>query len=268
METGKANSIQAATFNIDLSEQYNISIQIGLKFFSYYIINNNTHEIEYFKKLQIHNNLASIINTDEILKLNFHKSKIIFTNFPCTLIPKELFLEEHSKELLELTSDTYEVMQSDFIEEIAAYLLYTIPKEISSTIFTFFPKAQQKAQQAILIEQFSNSNSNDNNAYLHISENILNITIFKNDKLIFNNSFSVETKEDLLYFTLFTFEQLKINPDKINVRLYGDILYGDQNYKLLYEYIREIKFGEKPKNLNLAGKLKDLKGHQLYGLFN
>tara|TARA_B100001758_G_scaffold243724_1_gene253907 strand:- start:2704 stop:3510 length:807 start_codon:yes stop_codon:yes gene_type:complete len=268
METGKANRIQSETFNIDLSEEYNISIQIGLKSLSYYIINNNTRDIEHVKKLQIHNNLANIINTDDILKLDFLKSKIIFTNFPCTLIPKELFLEKQSKELLELTSDTYEVIQSDFIEQIDAYLVYSIPKDISNTIFTFFPKAKQKAQQAILIEQFSNINSNDSNAYLHISENTLNITIFKTNKLIFNNSFSVESKEDLLYFTLFTFEQLKIDPEKINVRLYGDILYGDQNYKLLYEYIREIKFGEKPGDLNISGKLKELKGHQLYGLFN
>ena len=103
---------------------------------------------------------------------------------------------------------------------------------------------------------------------MHISDNILNISAFKNTKLIFSNSFSFDTKEDILYFTLFTFEQLKLDTEIVNVKLYGEIIKGDENYQLLYEYIRNIEFGSKPNNINLISEFEKLKGHQFYGLFN
>ena len=76
METGKANNIQASTFNIDLYEQYQLSIQIGLKHFSYCIININTNNVEYFKNLNVNDKIINIINKEEILKLNFASSSV------------------------------------------------------------------------------------------------------------------------------------------------------------------------------------------------
>ena len=49
METGKANNIQANTFNADLSEEYHLSAQIGLKHLSYCIENKNTIGSLYFR---------------------------------------------------------------------------------------------------------------------------------------------------------------------------------------------------------------------------
>ena len=268
METGKANNIQASTFNIDLSEQYHLSVQIGLKHFSYCIINNNTNNLEYFNNFIINDKIINIINKEEILKSNFASSSVSFINFPCTLVPNELFQEETSKEMLALNTDVFDLIKSDQLTEIGTHLIYTIPREISDIVFTFFPNAKQKAQQTILIEQFSKFDNKNDNAYLYISNNILNITAFKKGKLIFNNSFNFETKEDVLYFTLFAFEQVKLDTENVNVILYGNIKQGDENHQLLYEYIRNITFGLRPNNLNFSSEFNKLKTHQFYGLFS
>ena len=268
MEIGKANNIKANTFNIDLSEQYHLSVEIGLEHFSYCLINNITNNVEYFNNFVINDDITSIINTDEILKLNFISSSVAFTNFPCTLVPNEFFTEEASKEILNSTTNLYDVIKSDALIGIDAHLVYTIPSVISEIVFTFFPNAKQKAQQTILIEQFCKFDNQKDNAYLHISNNILNITTFKNAKLIFNNSFSFDTKEDILYYTLFAFEQLKLDTETVNVTLYGEIIEGDENYQLLYEYLRNIKLSSRPNNLNFSSEFNELKEHQFYGLFS
>ena len=152
--------------------------------------------------------------------------------------------------------------------KIDAHLIYTIPSVISDIVFTFFPNAKQKAQQTILIEQFSKFDNNNDHAYLYINNDILNLTAFKNSKLIFNNSFNIKTKEDLLYFTLFTFEQLKLDTETIDVKLYGNIIKGDKNYQLLYEYIRNIEFGSRPDHLNFSSEFNELQEHQFYALFS
>lgn len=268
METGKANNIQAKSFNTDLYEKYHLSVQIGLTHFSYCIINIDTTNVEYFKEFFVNDNILDIIKEEEILKLNFSSSRVALTNLPYTLIPNELTVKEGSKEILELTTEVYETIESDELTSIDATLFYTIPKNINDLIFTFFPNADKKAQQSILIEQFSRFENNKENAYLYISEKVLNITIFRKGKLIFNNSFSFETKEDILYFTLFAFEQLKIDAEIVETKLYGNIIKEDENYQLLYDYIRNIGFGSRPKNLKFSSIFNDFKDYQFYGLFS
>ena len=63
------------------------------------------------------------------------------------------------------------------------------------------------------------------------------------------------------------FEQLKINTELVNVKLYGKIIEGDENHQLLYDYIRNIEFGSRPSNLNFSSKFNKLKEHQFYALF-
>ncbi len=270
METGKANNIQTSTFKTDLSEQYHLSVEIGLKYFSYCIINISKNNIELFNNFIINdnNNIINNINKEEILKLDFASSSVAFTNFPCTLVPNEFFIEEESKRNLELTTEIHDIVKYDKLTEIDTHLLYTIPSVISDIAFTFFPNAKQKSQQGILIEQFSKFDNKDDNAYLYLSENTLNITAFKNKKLILNNAFSIYSKEDILYFTLFVLEQLKIDANSVNVTLYGEIVEGDENYQLLYEYIRNIKFGSRPSNLSFTSEFNKLKNHQFYALFS
>ena len=268
METGKANSIQASTFNIDHADQYRLQIQIGLDHFSYCVINNTTNSVEYFKNFVINDTIIEIINKEKVLKLQFSSSLVSFTNFPCNVIPNEFSKSENLKDILELNTDVYDIIKSDHLTKIDAQLIYTIPSVINDIVFTFFPNAKQKAQQTILIEQFSNYDNKEDNAYLYISDNILNITIFRNEKFLFNNSFHFKSQEDILYFTLFTFEQLKLDTETVNTKLYGEITKNDNNYQLLYKYIRNIQFGTKPNHLNFPSEFNEIEIHQFHTLFS
>ena len=268
METGKANNIQAKTFNSDLSEEYHLSVQIGLKQLSYCIININTNNVEYFKNFNVNDEIINIINEEEILKSNFKSSSVSFANFPYTLVPNEVFEKETSKKMLEFNTEVYDIIKSDKLSEIDAHLIYTIPSEINELVLTLFTNAKQKAQQTILIDQFKKFDNNKEHAYLYINQNILVITVFKKNKLIFNNSFDFETKEDLLYYTLFSFEQLKLNTETVNIKLYGQIIKDDVTYQLLYEYIRNIEFGTRPKKLKFSSDFDKLPEHQYYSLFS
>ena len=48
-------------------------------------------------------------------------------------------------------------------------------------------------------------NNDKQHAYINIENNKLIITIFKENKLIFNNTFKYISAEDILYYTLFLF---------------------------------------------------------------
>lgn len=270
METGKANNIQANSFNIALSDSYHLSVQIGFTHFSYCIINTSTFIVEYFKNYQLNNtnDIINLINDDEVIKSNFFTSSVAFVNFPSTLIPNKVFTQPSAKKMLELNSETHEIINTDALKEIDVHLVYSISKELDNIATTYFPKAKQKAQQSILIDKFSKEYNTEPTAYLYLSENTLNLTAFKNEKLIFNNSFNFETKEDILYFVLFAFEQLKLDTNNVNTLLYGDITKDDDNFKLLYEYIRNIELGERPNQLKFPNEFNKLENQKYFGLFS
>ena len=265
METGKANNFIAESFNISLSEQYHLSVQISDSHLSYCIIESGSNTLELFKHFNS-SDLISLLNANEVLKSTFKSTSVNFVNFPSTIIPERVFSKDIAKEILELNSEIFDLILTDKLNSLDAYLVYSIPTEINEIVSTFFPNANKKAQQSVLIDSFIKEENYETNAYLNLTNNIVNITIFKRGKLLSNNSFEFTTKEDLLYFTLFAFEQLKIETEKVEVHLYGDITKGDEYFNLLYKYIRNLSLGETPNKINIPADFEGFEAHKHFSL--
>ena len=267
METGKANKYIGRALNFERSEDYHLILKISLNQLTIILLNTNS-TIEFYKDIRIENNLTNIFNNEKILQLKYHKTTITFSNFSYTLVPNDLFVNEHSKEILEFSSDISDIIKLEKIREIDSMLIYSISEEIENLVSNFFPSATFKPQQSILIEQYVQANNKLDNAYLFFNENIINITIFKDEKLVFSNAFIFKTKEDVLYYILFTFEQLNISTESVRVKLYGHIVKNEETYKLLYDYIRNIEFGINTTKIKLPTEMNLLENHQIQGLFN
>tara|TARA_B100001142_G_scaffold301946_1_gene328046 strand:+ start:11194 stop:12015 length:822 start_codon:yes stop_codon:yes gene_type:complete len=267
METGKANNRKTADFNIALAEQYHLAIQIGNKELSYCIINTTTKTVEYFNSYIIDNNITTALNSDDIIKTDFQSSSLAFLGSASTIVPNSIYTKNSAKQILELNIEKSEIIKEDKVNKIDACIIYTVTEDINEIVNTYFPKAKQKSQQSILLEQFSMLDNSNKSAYLFINDNIVNITVFNNHRLIFNNSFDFFTKEDLLYFTLFSFEQLKIETEIVTVKVYGSISEEDEKYKILHDYIRNITLGSRSNELKFTSEFDTIQEHQYFGLF-
>ncbi|MDC0249746.1 DUF3822 family protein [Flavobacteriales bacterium] len=275
METGenKLFVLQSESFNIALSSNYHLSIQIGITHFSYCLLNTNTFSYEYVRKYSISSlednagELSEIITNDAIIRTKFSSESVAFLNPPSTLVPTTLYKKEDAEELLSFNTEIHGKVLVDNILSQGAHLIYSVPKKIIDIISNFFPNAKQKAQETILIQQYSQLNTNEDKAYVYLNEKKAGITIFKRNKLIFNNTFEYLTKEDLLYFVLFSLEQLKLSPEHIEVILFGTIEEEDEFFNLLYEYIRNIKLGKRPHQFNFPTEFDPLAQHKYFGLF-
>jgi hypothetical protein len=275
METGENNPIiiQSDNFNIALANSYHLSIQLGISHFSYCLLNTATFTYDYAKMytLSADDNTASeiteIINNDAIIKGEFPSESVAFVNFPRTLVPSSLYKEEEKETILAFNTEVKGKVLADTILSQKAHLIYSVPKSILTIVSNFFPKAKQKAQESILIQQYSQFNNNTKKAYLYLNQNKVTITFFKRNKLVFNNSFDYITKEDLLYFVLFSFEQLKLSTENIEVILFGTIEKDDEYFNLLYDYIRNIKLGKRPHQFTFPIEFNSLAEHKYFGLF-
>ena len=274
METGENNpiSIQSDNFNIALANSYHLSIQLGISHFSYCLLNTTTLTYDYAK---IHTlsladdttaEITEIINNDAIIKAEFSSQSVAFVNFPSTLVPSSLYKRKEAEAILAFNTEVKETVLTDTILSQKARLIYSVPENILTIVSDFFPKAKQKAQESILIQQYSQFN-NTEKAYLYFNQKKVTITFFTGNKLIFNNSFDYLTKEDLLYFVLFSFKQLKLSTEIIEVTLFGSIEKNDEYFNLLYEYVRNIKLGKRPHQFTFPSEFNSLAEHKSFGLF-
>lgn len=275
METGENNPIhiQTENFNIGLASSYHLSIQLGIHHFSYCLLNTTTFTYDYAKKYPLASKdntateITEIINNDAILKAEFSSQSVAFVNFPSTLVPSKLYKKEEAETLLAFNTKVNGTVLADNIVSQKAHLIYSVPESILTIVSNFFPKAKYKSQESILIQQYSQLNTEKKKAYLYLNEQKVGITIFDGDKLIFNNSFKYTSKEDLLYYVLFSFEQLKLSPDSIEVTVFGTIEDTDESFSLMYEYIRNIKLGKRPHQFTFPTEFNPLADHKYFGLF-
>ena len=261
METGENNFfvIEAKKFNDSLASNYHLSIEIGEKNFSYCLLNTITLTYEYFKSYEISSveqpidEISEIIIQDQLITSDFSSQSIAFIGLPTTLIPNEIYTKKEAKTLLDFNIDTDGEIKSDEVISQAAWLIYSLPKEIVSLIKDAFPNAKVKAQESILIDQYHTLNGDKEEAYIYLNKEKLGVTIFKNKQLIFNNTFDYFSKEDVLYFI---------------TTIFGDITTEDMTFKLLYEYIRNIKLGKRPHNFSFPNEFNNMPNHKHFGLFS
>ena len=274
MATGENNPIiiQSDNFNIALANSYHLSIQLGISHFSYCLLNTTTFTYDYAKMHTLSSvddtasEIIEIINNDAIIKAEFSSESVAFVNFPSTLVPSSLYKKEDAEAILAFNTEIKGKVLADIILSQKAHLIYSVPESILTIVSNFFPKAKQKAQESILIQQYSQLN-NTEKAYLYLNQNKVAITFFKRNKLVFNNSFAYITKEDLLYFVLFSFEQLKLSTENIEVILFGSIEKDDEYFNLLYDYIRNLKLGKRPHQFTFPVEFDSLAKHKYFGLF-
>ena len=85
-------------------------------------------------------------------------------------------------------------------------------------------------------------NNSEKQFFVSVTDNNFDIVVVENSKLLFYNSFSFHTKEDFIYYILFTAEQLELNPEELLLFFIGDIEEASEIYHITYQYVRNIDF--------------------------
>ena len=76
--------------------------------------------------------------------------------------------------------------------------------------------------------------------YINVEPSHYEIITVENNHLKFYNSFEYNSKEDFIYYILFTAEQLQLNPEDFPVILMGAIDETDEIYQIVFKYVRNV----------------------------
>jgi hypothetical protein len=165
------------------------------------------------------------------------------------------------------------ILKSDFIafDEISAndsVNVYVPYVNINNFIYEKYGAFSYKHFSTILIDHILKIEKNivKPKMYINISQVHFEILVVQKGKLLFYNMFEFSTKEDFIYYTLFTIEQLKLNPETLEVLLLGDVNKDHELFKIAYKYIRFVDLGNTQYNYAIS---KDLSlNHSNFVLLN
>ena len=251
METGQ-KTIQKKT-RIEKTSNIKLSIHISLNGLSFCIIDLISNEIDFLRTYSLSKNttpkellktLKKGFKENNELSNSFSSVKIIHYNNLSTVVPEPLFDKNNALSYLKFNS---KILQNDYAaydeifnnECVNVYIPYV---NINNYIFKMFDSFVYNHYSSIILEKvkLNEKNTITPSLYLNINSNHMELIYFVKNKLIFYNRFDFSTKEDIIYYLLFTIDQLKLNPEEIPLIITGNISEDDDNYKIIYEYIRNV----------------------------
>jgi len=239
--------------NIEVTSKRKLSIQFSLDGFSFCTTNTNNEVLEFssytFSKTKnspelVLEKLQDIFKKEKSLQYDFETVTVIHQNNLNTLVPNEYFKEDALKSYLKysiktIATDLITFDELDFMNSKNVYIPYV---NINNFLFQNFGEFEYKHYSSVLLEKLFSIASNDICCYIHVSKSTFDIVIIKNSNLQFFNIFEYRTKEDFMYYVLFTLEQLDLSTEETLVSILGDIEEDSDLFRLMYTYIRNIDF--------------------------
>ncbi|MBL4662974.1 MAG: DUF3822 family protein [Flavobacteriaceae bacterium] len=190
--------------------------------------------------------LKSTIASNDALNEKFDTVSLIYTTLNYSLVPTSLFDENKASEYLKFNT---KILNNDFIsyDEVDgqnSVTVYVPLININNFIFEQYGSFEYYHSSTLLVQSFLNieKHADDIKVYLHILREQVDCVVISNGKLILCNSYTYKTPEDFIYYVLFCFEQLKLNPEKVSVILCGDISEESEIYSILYTYVLSVSF--------------------------
>jgi hypothetical protein len=144
---------------------------------------------------------------------------------------------------------------ADRLPELNAWNAWAIEPGIDDALRRHFPQCVLLHATTPLLRWIALSMKQSqpgNRMFLHFDRQKFDIAIFADNQLQFFNSFSFENVEDILYYTLYSAEQLKIRPSEIDLQLCGDIDTGSDAAGLLREYLASVGSFGRPESFSYS----------------
>ncbi|MEM9000062.1 MAG: DUF3822 family protein [Bacteroidota bacterium] len=230
-----------------------LSIQVslnGLSFCAVDTIDNSimAHEKVVFKTTStpylLKKELKSALEEKRINEHDFPEVTVIHKNNLFGLVPKVLFDENERSNYLKFNT---KILANDHIAHdeieshdiINVYIPFT---NINNYIFDLFGEFEFRHSGSVLVQTLmaQNKANIETTCYAHVAESSMEVVVITQKKLLFYNYFHYKTKEDFLYFILFTFEQLNLNVLEVKLKLFGIIEEGDDIFEMCCSYIKKV----------------------------
>ena len=235
----------------------NLTINIGYNEIGFILYDNidnvllDSHEITYTELANIDHIISKYFSENEQNGL-LNLITVNHYNNLHTVVPKALFDKKNIKDYLKFNNSLLENDEYlyDIIKDPESVNVFIPIKFNISKLKQYAKVVSQKHYTTDLINEIHKieKNNTKSNLYLHINNSKIDIILISKNQLIFINTFDYSTKEDIVYYVLFCYEQLNLNPENSPIVLAGD--FNESTYEMIFKYIRHVSIYKSKVDLN------------------
>lgn len=250
--------IQDPAFDRSLSEQYELSILLGMDSFTYIVRDKRSDQLLAYRDLEIKTDLLSdwvpqmqrAVQSDALLRPNLIKNvHLSFLSDRVTLLPERLF--ESGKEtdymahLTDISLD--DKCMSERISGLGVVLVYAIGEERMEATKRRFSPVRTRHFAAGLLSQWSKHNATivgQRAMYGCIRDTHLILAGLQDNKVQYFNIFQWNSEQDAIYFIHLAFQQCGWSVKRTPIYLSGEVTTATAFHQEVYRFVEDIRFSE------------------------
>lgn len=185
----------------------------------------------------------------DLLNSPFARKSVVFTTGDSTLVPPEHFRPGQEGLFMKFNylkrGDRPQLM-SRYLPLAGTQLITSVPDEVFRRSEQLLHGSGLIPACAVNIETLlrQHGNGKSRQVYIYNWGRGFDLMVRRGNSLVYSNTFSYKTAEDLVYYVVFVFEQLGIEPDREPVTLLGEFAEKDKSVRLLRAMTDNLAFAE------------------------
>ena len=233
-----------------------LSIQVRLNGLSFCGLDHPRNSVVFFRNfnferklnpVEVLQRIEKIYNKETFLASQPGEVIVLFSNELYSMVPEKLFREENASDYLKFNTKILETdfVAQDYLEGLELVNVYIPYTNINNFFFDRYGEFEYRHDTSVLVEALLKRNADPKEGIkVYLNNHFLgyDLVVIRDGDLLFVNSFTCQTKEDFIYYLLFTAEQLELDPASFDLILLGNISRKSNNYKIAYTYIKNIDF--------------------------
>ena len=228
------------------SLHHQLVIEVGKDFFAFGLKDLPTDKFTRFQSCNLDSlapldaQLDQIFSENNWLLATYRDILVIHNNDLNTFVPQILFDETLMGNYLQYTVKIYSTDFFDFDECHDMRNVYVPYVNFNNYLIDKLGTFSYRHISTVFLDYvLDNQTDIKDGVFVCINQKSLLICVVQNGKFKLYNRFSVQSKEDFAYYTLFVYEQLNLDRLEIPLLLMGDITNDDDYYQLISEFIQK-----------------------------
>lgn len=272
-------SVIDETFDSTITSSYFLSIQVTLDGFSFCTIDPVRNEYIQFCHFNIQANdlsqttesLDKIFRQSDLLNLPFKKVFVLVSSPYSTLVPSGIFEPANAREWLSFCHTLppgYDILNTK-MKLADAWNVFAIPSGLTELFKRQYREPLFFHHYTPLVETklaVNRTGKGNNLVLINIQTDSFNLVVLEKNNLKLCNTFKIKGENDLLYFTLFVFDQLRISPRESEVLLSGEHSSFAGIAQMLGVYLKNIENAGLPDGFRYSHVFKEVPGTRFHNL--
>jgi len=230
-----------------------LSVQVSLNGLSFSVLDVEARRLEtagryWFPRAVQEENLRDqiqpVMDQFGLTESSFDQIQLIYQTGRFALVPAELFDQACLPHYLKLNArlESNQWPRFDNLAGDQMYNVYLTYPEVDRWFSEQFEWVDIRHSGSVLIDSFLLHPHWDHRPHCFVRVGIRNmeVVLIREQALLAYNIFPFSNQEDFLYYLLMLMEQSQIDPEEVDVNLFGEVDPDHPFFKLAYRYIRNL----------------------------